>query len=123
MADQNQDQQQHQANEQQDSHQSLDPQPNDQQFSETEQAEEKEALRERERQANQKKRNLNFLGNTRKLVILHKNAEQYPKEESEFKWNERYEVLLDQLKTAFDEKKVKEQFEIRLPQISCWRRP
>lgn len=79
---------------------------------ETEEREAQETLRERERQASQESRDLSFLSNVRKLVILYKNAEQYPKEEQEFKWNERYEVLLDQLETAFGADKVKEQFEL-----------
>jgi len=82
---------------------------------ETEQAEEQEALRERQRQASQEKRDLSFLGTMRKLVILYKNAEQYPREEKEHKWNERYETLLDQLQTAFGADKVKEQFEVDYP--------
>lgn len=82
---------------------------------ETEQAEEKEALRERERQANQENRNLSFLKTMRKLVILYKNAEQYPREERKHKWNERYETLRDQLEGAFGTDKVQQQFEIDYP--------
>jgi len=83
---------------------------------ETEKQEAQEALRER--QANQEKRNLNFLSNVRKLVILCKNAEQYPKKEKEFKWNERYEVLKDQLETAFGADKVQEQFALDYPKYN-----
>jgi len=82
---------------------------------ETEQAEEKEALREREREAAQNNRNLSFLKTMRKLVILYKNAEQYPREEREHKWNERYETLLDQMQTAFGVDRVKQQFEVDYP--------
>lgn len=85
---------------------------------ETEQAEEKEALRERERQASQESRDLAFLGSMRKLVILHKNAEQYPREEAQFKWNERYETLRDQLEGAFGEKRVQQQFEVDYPKYN-----
>jgi len=85
---------------------------------ETEEQERKESLRERERQAQAENRDLAFLGNMRKLVILHKNAEQYPREEQEFKWNERYETLLDQLQTAFGADKVKQQFELDYPKYA-----
>ena len=84
---------------------------------ETEQAEEKEAYRSRKRQAAQPDDH-DLKRNTRKLVILHKNAEAYPREEKEFKWHERYEALREQLETMFGAKRVKEQFELDYPKYS-----
>jgi uncharacterized membrane protein YgaE (UPF0421/DUF939 family) len=81
---------------------------------ETEKQGEKEALRERQRQAAQPD-DTDLKRNTRKLVILHKNAEQYPKEEKEFKWNGRYESLRDQLEGVFGVDRVQEQFETDYP--------
>jgi uncharacterized membrane protein YgaE (UPF0421/DUF939 family) len=84
---------------------------------ETEERERKEALRERKREAAQPDDD-DLKRNSRKLVILHKNAEAYPREEHEFQWHQRYEALREQLETMFGSKRVKEQFEQDYPKYS-----
>ena len=84
---------------------------------ETEEREKQEAYREWKRQAAQPDDD-DLKRNSRKLVILHKNAEAYPREEKEFKWHERYEALREQLETMFGSKRVKEQFELDYPKYS-----
>jgi hypothetical protein len=84
---------------------------------ETEEREAQEAYRERKRQAAQPG-DTELRMNTRKLVLFHKNAEQYPKEEKEYKWKERYESLRDQLEGMFGAERVQEQFEWDYPKYS-----
>jgi len=84
---------------------------------ETEKREAQEAYRERQRQAAQPD-DTDLKINTRTLVILHKNAEQYPKEEKGFKWHERYENLREQLEGMFGADKVQEQFKLDYPKYS-----
>jgi len=77
---------------------------------ETEEREKQEAYRERKRQAAQPG-DLELRMNTRKLVLYHKNAEAYPREEPEFKWRESYEALKDTLEGVFGAEAVQKQFE------------
>ena len=77
---------------------------------ETEERERKESLRERKREAAQPG-DLELRMNTRKLILYHKNAEAYPREEPEFRWSERYESLKDTLEGVYGAERVQQQFE------------
>jgi len=77
---------------------------------ETEEREKQEAYRERKRQAAQPG-DLELRMNTRKLILYHKNAEAYPREEQEFRWSERYGSLKDQLEGIYGTERVQQQFE------------
>lgn len=85
---------------------------------ETEEQEERDALRKSQERARKEASEYGFRRGVRRLVILYKNYEQYPHEEKEFKWYQQYDQLLDQLEGAFGKNRVKEQFDQDYPKYN-----